>query len=46
VNPGKLRAMLSQLRQKAAAEKAEAKAAAIAAKSAATESAGKTVPQS
>ena len=30
VNPGKLRAMLLQLRQKAAAEKAEAKAAAIA----------------
>jgi PAS domain S-box-containing protein len=46
VNPGKLRAMLSQLRQKAAAEKAEAKAAAIAAKSAATESTAKTVPQS
>ncbi len=35
VNPGKLRAMLLQLRQKAANEKAEAKAAAIAAKSAA-----------
>src|SRR5579864_1544273 len=34
VNPGKLRAMLSQLRQKAVTEKAEAKAAAIAAKSA------------
>src|SRR5579863_3557739 len=37
VNPGKLRAMLSQLRQKAATEKAEAKAAAIAAKSAPAE---------
>ncbi len=34
VNPGKLRAMLLQLRQKAANERAEAKAAAIAAKSA------------
>ena len=34
VNPGKLRAMLSQLRQKASTEKAEAKAAEIAAKSA------------
>ena len=38
VNPGKLRAMLLQLRQKAATEKAEAKAAAIAAKSAVAES--------
>jgi PAS domain S-box-containing protein len=35
VNPGKLRAMLTQLRQKAAQEKAQAKAAAIAAKAAA-----------
>jgi hypothetical protein len=34
VNPGKLRAMLTDLRQKAAQEKAQAKAAAIAAKSA------------
>ena len=33
VNPGKLRAMLLQLRQKAAQERAEARAAAIAAKS-------------
>ncbi len=33
VNPGKLRAMLLQLRQKAADEKAEARAAALAAKS-------------
>ena len=39
VNPGKLRAMLLQLRQKAAAEKAEARAAAIAAKTAAAASA-------
>jgi CheY-like chemotaxis protein len=47
VNPGKLRAMLSQLRQKASTEKAEAKAAAIAAKSAtAAEPAPKTIPQS
>ncbi|HXD90121.1 MAG TPA: PAS domain S-box protein [Candidatus Binataceae bacterium] len=46
VNPGKLRLMLSQLRQKAATEKAEAKAAAIAAKSAAAESASKPIPQS
>lgn len=48
VNPGKLRAMLLQLRQKAANEKAEAKAAAIAAKSAAAtvESTPKPIPQS
>ncbi|MFZ2060814.1 MAG: hypothetical protein WAU82_07370, partial [Candidatus Binatus sp.] len=48
VNPGKLRAMLLQLRQKAATEKAEAKAAALAAKSAAAaaESLPKPVPQS
>src|SRR5271156_4053417 len=47
VNPGKLRAMLSQLRQKAATEKAEAKAAALAAESAAiSEAAAKLVPQS
>ena len=46
VNPGKLRQMLSQLRQKASTEKAEAKAAAIAAKSAAAESAPKPIPQS
>ena len=44
VNPGKLRAMLLQLRQKAATEKAEAKAAAIAAKAAAPEA--KPIPQS
>jgi PAS domain S-box-containing protein len=46
VNPGKLRSMLLQLRQKAATEKAEAKAAAIAAKSVVAESAPKPVPQS
>ena len=46
VNPGKLRAMLQQLRQKASNEKAEAKAAAIAAKSAAAESTPKSIPQS
>jgi PAS domain S-box-containing protein len=47
VNPGKLRAMLLQLREKAAAEKAEARAAAIAAKTAAaTEATPKPVPQS
>jgi PAS domain S-box-containing protein len=47
VNPGKLRAMLLQLRQKAASEKAEAKAAALAAKSAsAAESTPKPIPQS
>ncbi|HKN14351.1 MAG TPA: PAS domain S-box protein [Candidatus Binatus sp.] len=47
VNPGKLRAMLLQLRQKAATEKAEAKAAALAAKSAsAAESTPKPIPQS
>src|SRR6266481_6048986 len=46
VNPGKLRSMLSQLRQKAATEKAEAKAAAIAAKSAAVESVPRPIPQS
>jgi PAS domain S-box-containing protein len=46
VNPGKLRSMLSQLRQKAATEKAEAKATAIAAKSAAAESTEKPIPQS
>src|SRR5271154_992201 len=46
VNPGKLRAILQQLRQKAAAEKAEAKAAAIAAKSATAESMPKLIPQS
>ena len=47
VNPGKLRAMLFQLRQKAATEKAEAKAAALAAKSAsAAESTPKPIPQS
>jgi len=45
VNPGKLRAMLLQLRQKAATEKAEAKAAAIAAKAAAAPEA-KPIPQS
>jgi PAS domain S-box-containing protein len=47
VNPGKLRAMLLQLRQKAANEKAEAKAAAIAAKSTAataTETTIKPIP--
>jgi PAS domain S-box-containing protein len=43
VNPGKLRAMLLQLRQKAANEKAEAKAAAIAAKSAAATSTETTI---
>jgi len=47
VNPGKLRAMLSQLRQKASTEKAEAKAAAIAAKSATpTEPTPKPIAQS
>ncbi len=46
VNPGKLRAMLLQLRQKAAQEKANARAAAIAAKSAAVESTPKLIPQS
>jgi PAS domain S-box-containing protein len=46
VNPGKLRAMLVQLRQKAANEKAEAKAAAIAGKSGSAESIPKPVPQS
>ncbi len=46
VNPGKLRSMLQQLRQKAATEKAEAKAAALAAKSAAVESAPKPIEQS
>ncbi len=47
VNPGKLRAMLLQLRQKAATEKAEAKAAALAAKSASgAESTPKPIPQS
>ena len=46
VNPGKLRAMLQQLRLKATAEKAEAKAAAIAAKSAVVESIPKPIPQS
>jgi PAS domain S-box-containing protein len=46
VNPGKLRQMLQQLRQKAAADKAEAKAAALAAKADATESAPKPVTQS
>jgi PAS domain S-box-containing protein len=46
VNPGKLRAMLQQLRQKATTEKAGAKAAALAEKSAATESAPKPVSQS
>src|SRR5271156_4371642 len=46
VNPGKLRAMLQQLRQKATNEKAEAKAAAIAAKAAAVESTPKPIPQS
>jgi len=42
VNPGKLRAMLTELRHKAAREKAQAKAAAIAAKSASASS--PTVP--
>ncbi|MGD1027892.1 PAS domain S-box protein [Candidatus Binatus soli] len=47
VNPGMLRAMLTQLRQKAAQEKAEAKAAAIAAKAAAESApAPKPIPQS
>ncbi|HYK64069.1 MAG TPA: PAS domain S-box protein [Patescibacteria group bacterium] len=47
VNPGKLRTMLLQLRQKAAQEKADARAAAIANKSTAAEqSAPKPVPQS
>src|SRR5271166_2225628 len=46
VNPGKLRAMLLQLRQKAANEKAEAKASAIAVKSAVADSIPKTIPQS
>jgi PAS domain S-box-containing protein len=46
VNPGKLRLMLSQLRQKAATEKAEAKTAALAAKSAPVESTPKPIPQS
>jgi PAS domain S-box-containing protein len=46
VNPGKLRQMLLQLRQKAAAAKAEAKAAALASKSAGMESAPKPVTQS
>ena len=46
VNPGKLRAMLLQFRQKAAQGKAEAKAAAIAVKSAADETIPKPVPQS
>ena len=42
VNPGKLRAMLQQLRQKAASEKA----AAVAAKTAVVESTPKPIPQS
>ena len=42
----KLRAMLQQLRQKAASEKAEARGAAIAAKSAAAEATPKPIPQS
>jgi PAS domain S-box-containing protein len=45
VNPGKLRAMLLAIRQKAAEDKAEARAAAIAAKSGSAETA-KPVPQS
>ena len=47
VNPGKLRAMLTQLRQKAALEKAQAKAASSAAKAAAASAATpKPIPQS
>jgi len=47
VNPGMLRAVLTQLRQKAAQAKAEAKAAAIAAKAAAASAATpKPIPQS
>lgn len=49
VNPGMLRAMLTQLRQKAAQEKAEAKAAVIAAKAAGASAPGPTakpIPQS
>jgi PAS domain S-box-containing protein len=49
VNPGMLRAMLTQLRQKAAQEKAQAKAASIAAKAAAASAPAATpkpIPQS
>ena len=47
INPGKLRAILMQLRQKAAQAKAEAKAAAIAAKAAGASAATiKPIPQS
>jgi CheY-like chemotaxis protein len=51
VNPGMLRAMLTQLRQKAIAQKAEAKAASAAAKAAAASAlaatpAPKPIPQS